>query len=73
MQTTIDLDEKLMQDVMKTTGLTDKSGIINKALKEFLYKATVEGIKNACGKLHFDIDIRAFRDLELDEVQEWAI
>ncbi|MCK4766169.1 MAG: type II toxin-antitoxin system VapB family antitoxin [Candidatus Aminicenantes bacterium] len=67
MRTTLNLDDSLMQAIMKNTGITGKTKIINKALAEYLKKLNRESIMAACGKLDFDIDVRAFRDLELRE------
>ena len=67
MRTTLNLDDNLIRAIKKNTGMTSKTEIINKALVEYLKKLNIEGIKDACGKLNFDIDVRAFRNLELQE------
>jgi Arc/MetJ family transcription regulator len=68
MRTTLNLDDSLIQAIMKNTGMTNKTEIINKALAEYLGFLNRESIKDAYGKLNFDIDVRAFRNLELSEV-----
>lgn len=67
MRTTLNLDENLVQTIKKSTGMTSKTEIINKALAEYLKKINNESIKEACGKLNFDLDVREFRNLELGE------
>jgi Arc/MetJ family transcription regulator len=68
MRTTLNLDDRLIQAIMKSTGVKNKTEIINKALTEYLGKLNRESIKEACGKLNFDLDVREFRNLELKEV-----
>ena len=68
MRTTFNIDDKLIDSIMKCTGIKNKTEIINKALAEYLGKVTRESIKDAYGKLDFDLDVRELRNLELQEV-----
>jgi Arc/MetJ family transcription regulator len=68
MRTTLNLDEELMEKIMRNTGIKSKTKIINNALQEYFYKIISDSIKDAWGKLDFDLDVREFRNLELDEV-----
>lgn len=68
MRTTLDIDDRLIQSIMKSTGKKNKTKIVNEALTEYLGKLNRESIKEACGKLNFDLDVREFRNLELKEV-----
>jgi Arc/MetJ family transcription regulator len=68
MRTTFNIDDKLINSIMKCTGIKNKTEIINKALAEYLGKLTRESIKEAYGKLDFDLDVRELRNLELQEV-----
>ena len=68
MRTTLNVDDRLIQSIMKSTGKKNKTKIINEALTEYLGKLNRESIKKASGKLNFDLDVREFRNLELKEV-----
>lgn len=68
MRTTFNIDDKLINSIMKCTEMKNKTEIINKALAEYLGKLTRESIKEAYGKLEFDLDVRDLRNLELQEV-----
>jgi len=68
MRTTFNIDDKLINSIMKCTGMKNKTEIINKALAEYLGKLARKSIKEAYGKLDFDLDVRDFRNLELQEV-----
>jgi len=67
MRTTLNLDEDMLQAIKKISGINSKTEIINRALAEYLKRLNIESIKEACGKLNFDIDVRGLRDLELQE------
>ncbi len=67
MRTTLNLDDELMQSIMKVSGMTNKTEIIHQALSDFLAKLVRENIKNAYGKLNFDLDVREYRDRELTQ------
>ncbi|MCP4218684.1 MAG: type II toxin-antitoxin system VapB family antitoxin [bacterium] len=67
MRTTLNIDDTLIKEIMDSSGIKSKTEIIHNALKEYRGKLVRENIKNACGKLHFDIDVRALRNLELQE------
>ena len=68
MRTTINIDDKLMNAIMKSTGVKNKTEIINKALADYLGKLNRECIMDAYGKFDFDLDVSEFRNLELQEV-----
>ena len=65
MRTTLNLDDKLMRSIMKVSGMTNKTEIIHQALSDFLGKLARENIKNAYGKLDFELDVREYRDRDL--------
>jgi hypothetical protein len=56
-----------MQSIMKVSGMTNKTEIIHQALSDFLGKLVRQNIKNAYGKLNFDLDVREYRDRELTQ------
>ena len=53
---------------MKITGKKNKTEIVNNALDEYLKKLNRDSIKEAYGKFNFDLNVREFRNLELNEV-----
>ncbi|UCH98369.1 MAG: type II toxin-antitoxin system VapB family antitoxin [Candidatus Aminicenantes bacterium] len=69
MRTTLNLDDQLMQSIMKISGMKNKTEIIHQALSEFFGKLVRENIKNAYGKLNFQLDVREYRNRELGEVE----
>lgn len=73
MRTTLNLDDDLVKAVMKSSGITSKTEAIHKALSEYLAMLNREAIKDAWGKLDFDLDVRALRDREHQELQEYRM
>ena len=67
MRTTLNLDDRLMQSIMKISGMKNKTEIIHQALVDFLSKRVRENIKNAYGKLNFELNVREYRNRELAE------
>ena len=61
MRTTINIDEKLLEEVVCETGETDKGRALNKAMSEFLRRKAIERLLTARG---------AFPDM-VDQTGEW--
>jgi len=61
MRTTLDLNEKLLQDAMKISGEKTKTGIIHKLLEEYIDKSDARGIFEYGGKINLDIDLNITR------------
>ena len=53
MRTTVDIDEKLLADVVEQTGEKSKGKALNRALEEYLYRKAVEGLRAVAGKVEF--------------------
>ena len=66
MRTTIDINEELIQDVMKKAGVRTKKDAIVTALKDYLKHKKVEELKGLIGNYEsFDLtldDLRKMRD-----------
>lgn len=62
MRTTLDLSDRLMQEVMKLSGIGNKTLLIETALSEYMRKLKRDRIKNSFGKLALDIDIVELRN-----------
>ena len=61
MRTNIVIDDTLMQDVLKATGLKSKREAVELGLKTLLRLKRQERIKAFRGKLHWEGDLEAMR------------
>ena len=62
MRTTLDLPENLLNEAMKITHTTTKTGVIVKALEELVRKSKISDLKKYKGKINIDIDLDEIRD-----------
>ncbi len=62
MRTTLDLPENLLDEAMKITHTSTKTGVIIKALEELIRKSKISDIKKFKGKFDLDIDIDELRN-----------
>ena len=53
MRTNIDIDDKLMKDALKLSGLKSKKEIVNMALEEYVKFKKRQGLKNLQGKVEW--------------------
>ena len=56
MRTTLDLDEKLLDNVVRMTGEKSKSKAVAKALEEYTRAELIADLRAARGKLDLDLD-----------------
>ena len=56
MRTTIDIDEHLLESVLKATGQTVKSSAVNEALACYLRDQGIRRLLDLQGKLDLDLD-----------------
>ena len=61
MRTNIDIDEKLIQDTLKATGLRTKREVVELALKELLRVRRQSEMKQLRGKFHWHGDLEKMR------------
>jgi len=61
MRTTLDLPENLLNEAMKVTHTSTKTGVIVKALEELVRKSKLSDIKKYKGKIDLDIDLDELR------------
>lgn len=61
MRTNIVIDDKLMQDTLKATGLRTKREVVELGLRTLLRLRQQEQIKRFRGKLHWQGDLAAMR------------
>ncbi|MCD6256582.1 type II toxin-antitoxin system VapB family antitoxin [Candidatus Aerophobetes bacterium] len=67
MRTTLDIDDKLLADVVKITGEKSKSKAVNKALEEYIQKIKVQQLKELSGKVKMVDTWKNLRKMELNE------
>lgn len=65
MRTTLDIDEKLLQEVVTLTGEKRKAKAVNKALKDYVRRVRTKDLLGLLGKLDLNLDDwYEFRHLE---------
>lgn len=67
MRTTLNIDEKLLSNVIKITGEKNKSKAINKALEEYIRKIKIQELKELSGKIRIIDNWQKWREMELNE------
>jgi len=68
MRTTINLKEKIVQEVMHITGAKNKSQAINEALETYVREKRMKKLLELKGKLNLDENWKALREMERDEI-----
>ena len=61
MRTNIEIDDKLLEEVMIYTGMKSKKDIVNHALEEFLKMQKRQGLKALQGKVKWEGDLEKMR------------
>ncbi len=61
MRTDIDIDDKLMNDVLKATGLRTKKDAVELGFKTLIRLKKQETIRSFCGKLKWSGDLDEIR------------
>lgn len=61
MRTNIEIDDKLMNDVLKATGLKTKKDVVELGLKTLIKLSKQESIKKLRGKLQWTADLDDMR------------
>ena len=54
MRTTLDVDEKLMETMLKMTGEKSKSKAVNKAMEDFIRRKSIDDLRAMAGKILID-------------------
>ena len=64
MQTTLNLDEALLNEAFQLTHLTNQEELVNLALKEFVRSRRKKNLLDLAGKIQFapDFDHKALRE-----------
>jgi Arc/MetJ family transcription regulator len=61
MRTNIEIDEKLMEEIINKTSIKTKREIVHAALKEFLQKLKREELAGMAGKIDWIEDLEEMR------------
>ncbi|MBI4297785.1 MAG: type II toxin-antitoxin system VapB family antitoxin [Chloroflexi bacterium] len=69
MRTTLELDERLVEEVTKLTKEKSKSKAVNKALEEYLRNKKIDELFSMAGKVDLVDNWRELEELELKEMQ----
>ena len=70
MRTTLDVDPKLLEDVLKATGQKSKSKAVNKALEDYIRRIKIADLRAMAGKIDIEDNWRELEELELKRQQE---
>jgi Arc/MetJ family transcription regulator len=67
MRTTLNLDEKLIEEILKATEAKTKTDAIHLALSEWIRRRKLEKLKSLSGKIRFDLGWKEAEKIELRE------
>ena len=67
MRTTLNLNDDLIAESLKLSGISNKTKVIEMALSDFVRKMKRKKIKELCGKVDLSVDIHKLRAEELNE------
>ena len=62
MRTNIVIDNRLMREAMKATGLSTKKAVVEQGLRLLVHVKGQEGIRRLRGKIAWEGDLTAMRD-----------
>lgn len=68
MRTTININDRLFEEVMERTAAKTKTEAVTRALEEFVRRKRMAEIKSLFGKIKFDLD---WKKLEREEVKRF--
>ena len=70
MRTTLDIDNDLVEEVVKATGQRTKSRAVNEALEDYLRRARLKRLLEAPGRITLDDSWQVWRLTELGRFRE---
>lgn len=68
MRTTLDIDTKLLEQIIVVTGEKNRGKAVNKVLTEWIRRIRIEELKALAGKIELDDNLRELEELELKEM-----
>ena len=63
MRTTIDIDEALLIEAQKITGIKKKKDLVNEALREIIRRRRIERLRHSLGRMDLDLDLKKLKRL----------
>jgi len=70
MRTTMNLDDKLIKELMAVTGARTKTEAIHLAISEFIRRKKLEGLKALSGKIRIADNWQEMGEVELKEQEK---
>jgi Arc/MetJ family transcription regulator len=67
MRTTLDLDEKLIRQLMNVTAAKTKTDAIHQAAAELIRRKKLDQLKSLSGTIHLDLDWKRLEAVELQQ------
>lgn len=67
MRTTLNVDEKILDEVISLTGAKNRSQAINWVLEDFVKKKRLQRLLELRGSLHLENNWKELREMELNE------
>lgn len=68
MRTTLDIERKLLEEVVVLTGERNKSKAVSKALAEYIRRKRIEELKAMAGKIEMVDNLKELEELEIKEM-----
>jgi hypothetical protein len=70
MRTTLNIDEKLLEEVLCETGEKDKGRAVNAALAEFIRRRRLEDLRALRGTIDIEDNLDELERLELEKMRK---
>jgi len=61
MRTNIELNQELIEEIMKLTSISTKKEVVNRALEEYLRKLKLGELADLAGKIEWEGDLEEMR------------
>ena len=73
MRTTLDVDQKLLDEVVALTGENNRGRAVNEALSEFVRRRKIEDLIALAGSIDYEDNLAELRELEVKQLAdtEW--
>lgn len=65
MRTTLDLNEKLIRELMHVTAAKTKTEAIHQAAAELIRRKKLDQLKSLSGAIHLDLDWKSLEQVEI--------
>lgn len=67
MRTTINVDDSIIEDLMKYSGAKSKTGAVNEAIVEYVRSKKIETLISLLDEIEFEDDWEEFRHLDREK------